>query len=126
MRITEAPEALCVQLMRFSVKSRKQQHHIQYQEKLTLDTSLKDANGRAFNLESAKALYSLVGVVVHEGNTIQGGHYISYVKKYGQWYRTDDLRVTKVSPEEAAHLGPVEATHLGPVVSKAFNSLTTV
>ena len=68
-----------------------------------MDTSLKDANGGALNLESAKALYSLVGVLVHEGNTIQGGHYISYVKKYGQWYRTDDLRVTKVSPFEATH-----------------------
>ena len=40
---------------------------------------------------------------MHEGNTIQRGHYIAYVKKSGRWYRTDDLRVTKVSPFEATH-----------------------
>ena len=84
--------------MRFSVTAKKQQHHIQYQEELTLDIYLKDANK-----VSDTALYSLVGVVVHEGNSIKGGHYVAYVKRSGQWYRTDDLRVTKVSTFEATH-----------------------
>ena len=92
------PEALSIQLMRFSVTAKKQQHHIQYQEELTLDISLKDANK-----VSDTALYSLVGVVVHEGNSIKGGHYVAYVKRSGQWYRIDDLRVTKVSTFEATH-----------------------
>ena len=82
-------------------KIRKQQYHIQYQEQLTIDTSLKNIN--AASKEAAKVLYSLAGVVVHEGKTIQGGHYVSYVKKFGQWYHTDDVRVTKVSPFEATH-----------------------
>ena len=98
MWITEIPEALSIQLMRFSVTAKKQQHHIQYQEELTLDISLKDANK-----VSDTALCSLVGVVVHEGNSIKGGHYVAYVKKSGQWYHTDDLRVTKVSTFEATH-----------------------
>ena len=33
----------------------------------------------------------------------QGGHYVAYVKKSWQWYRTDDLMVTEVSPFEATH-----------------------
>lgn len=95
MCLTVVPEALCIQLMRFSVTGKKQQHHIQYQEELTLDISLKDA--------TEKALYSLVGVVVHEGNSIKEGHYVAYVKKSGKWYRTDDLMITKVSSFEATH-----------------------
>ncbi len=70
------------------------------QEQLTIDTSLKNIN--AASKEAAKVLYFLAGVVVHERKTIQGGHYMSYVKKFGQWYRTD-VRVTKVSPFEATH-----------------------
>jgi hypothetical protein len=101
MCITEAPDTLCIQLLRFSGKFTKQQHHIQYQEQLTMDISLKNSN--ATSNEAAKVLYSLAGVVVHEGKSIQGGHYVSYVKKFGQWYRTDDVRVTKVSPFEATH-----------------------
>ena len=50
-----------------------------------------------------KGLYSLVGVVVHEGNSIKEGHYVAYVKKSGQWYPTDDLMITKVSSFEATH-----------------------
>ena len=98
MCLTVLPEVLCIQLMRFSATAKKQQHYIQYQEELTLDISLKDANKI-----SEKALYSLAGVVVHEGNSIKEGHYVAYVKKSGQWYRTDDLMVTKVSPFEATH-----------------------
>ena len=98
MCITEVPEALSIQLMRFSVTAKKQQHHIQYQEELTLDIYLKDANKI-----SDTALYSLVEVVVHEGSSIKGGHYVAYVKRSGQWYRPDDLRVTKVSTFEATH-----------------------
>ena len=95
MCLTVVPEALCIQLMRFSVTGKKQQHHIQYQEELTLDISLKD--------EAGKALYSLVGVVVHEGNSVKAGHNVAYVKKSGQWYRTDDIMITKVSSFEATH-----------------------
>ena len=101
MCITEAPDVLCIQLMGFSGKFTKEQHHIQYQEQLTIDTSLKNVN--TASKEAVKVLYLLAGVVVYEGKTIQGGHYVSYVKKFGQWYRTDDVRVTKVSPFEATH-----------------------
>ena len=40
---------------------------------------------------------------MHEGSSIKGGHYVAYVKRSGQWYHTNDLRVTKVSTFEATH-----------------------
>ena len=45
--------------------------------------------------------YTLQAVSVHDG-TIQGGHYVAFVKKEdGNWYKTNDERVGKVSREEA-------------------------
>ena len=38
-----------------------------------LPQGMKDKNGRI--------MYSLYGVVVHNGDTLRGGHYVAYVKK---------------------------------------------
>ena len=64
-------------------------------------------------------MYGLYGVVVHNGYTLRGGHYVAYVKKQckrqqtssgasntefdqketddNTWYHTDDQRIKKCS-----------------------------
>ena len=71
---------------------------------------------------NGKILYGLYAVIVHEGSSIHGGHYVAYVKtrptsskmpkngehgeydvqycKKGQWYFTSDTYVRKCSLEE--------------------------
>ena len=39
--------------------------------------------------------YSLIGTVVRPGSG-ETGHYLANVKKYGQWYRCDDITITPV------------------------------
>ena len=41
-------------------------------------------------------LYSLYGVLVHKGAFNFSGHYFSFVKVAGRWYRADDCRVREV------------------------------
>ncbi|MDR1012925.1 MAG: hypothetical protein LBL38_01495, partial [Lactobacillales bacterium] len=55
-----------------------------------------DASKYAVNAGS----YELNSIICHFG-TLNGGHYISYVKNNGQWFRCDDSSVTLVSEKEA-------------------------
>ena len=38
----------------------------------------------------------LLAVIVHEGTTINGGHYYAYIKRNNQWYLCDDEIVTAI------------------------------
>ena len=44
--------------------------------------------------------YSLSGFICHIGRSIRSGHYISYNKVMGKWYRYSDERVDGVSEKE--------------------------
>ena len=43
--------------------------------------------------------YELKSVISHRGNSLQSGHYLTYVKKELQWYEIDDDRITKCNPD---------------------------
>ena len=40
--------------------------------------------------------YRVMGIVIHKGASISGGHYISYVRAEDTWFKTNDDKVTKV------------------------------
>ena len=40
--------------------------------------------------------YRIMGIVVHKGTSISGGHYVSYVRAEENWFKTDDEKVTTV------------------------------
>ena len=44
--------------------------------------------------------YRLSGVLIHQGNSIQCGHYNSYVKLERQWYKINDSVIEKISFDE--------------------------
>jgi ubiquitin carboxyl-terminal hydrolase 22/27/51 len=58
----------------------------------------KDAKAAA---EAAKIepLYTLSSVIVHKGK-IDSGHYVSYARQGGEWFRFDDSMVVRVEEKE--------------------------
>lgn len=54
---------------------------------------------------SSKGWYDLSSVVVHLG-TMQGGHYIIFCKRGGQWLRFDDHKVTVVGETAVLAVDP--------------------
>jgi hypothetical protein len=47
------------------------------------------------DLKFGDSTYNLVGVVFHSG-TPQGGHYYSWIRQEGKWYRCDDATITEL------------------------------
>ena len=41
-------------------------------------------------------VYHLKGIVVHEGQGLQFGHYYAIVKSQGKWMKFDDTRVSVI------------------------------
>jgi ubiquitin carboxyl-terminal hydrolase 22/27/51 len=48
------------------------------------------------NTSANTALYDLYAVIVHSG-VLDGGHYIAYVRRYGEWFECDDAGISSVS-----------------------------
>ena len=38
-------------------------------------------------------LYELIGVVCHQGRSLNAGHYVSFVRMGGVWHMADDANV---------------------------------
>lgn len=45
-------------------------------------------------------MYHLKGVVIHEGQGIQFGHYYALVKSQGRWLKFDDTRVSVLGDKD--------------------------
>ena len=108
MQMHTVPAVLSIQLKRFvfdGKKSSKITHFVQYPEYLDLATYLTDEAPRAASTRPgqspAGSTLELFAVVVHLGKTIAAGHYVAYVRNELGWYRMDDSRVRRCSPEEA-------------------------
>jgi ubiquitin C-terminal hydrolase len=104
--ITDAPDYLILHLKRYKVELEKKDGQIAgitfprikevMEAPLTLNLNflLQAGVGPINN-------YELIGVVVHTGQSIRGGHYYAYIKdqyeKNPLWYRCDDVRITSAS-----------------------------
>ena len=83
-RLPTPSKFIIIQLLRFETINHRAQ-------KITAET-------RPFSsveIYSAQGLctYEVVGVVEHIGRSMNGGHYVAYVKKNNQWLRCDDERI---------------------------------
>ena len=96
MTVHVPPAALMVHLKRFSSnsgQSSKLGHHVSFSEQLDLAPVLSPVS----RLEGWPSRYRLAGVIVHLGNTLDSGHYISYTRAPNrQWYRANDEHVERV------------------------------
>ena len=93
-RIGEAPNVLSVYLKRFRGQGmgwEKAGHHVKFAEGINL---------RLFMQEPTHAMYKLCAVIVHDGQTLERGHYYAYVRRGTTWYMASDEKIRKVSVAE--------------------------
>lgn len=81
--VHSAPQALCIQLKRFTPWGRKLTHQVEYPRKLDLDSVM--------SLGETSLPYQLYGIICHAGGTPNSGHYYAFVQNPGKgWSRMND------------------------------------
>ncbi|CAG0912375.1 unnamed protein product [Notodromas monacha] len=101
-RVLELPEVMCIHLKRFRheyLGSSKISTRVSFPlECIDMGPYLhKDCKSRVTK-------YRLVGVICHIGNSLGGGHYVSYCSTAARkWFEFDDRIVTRVTPEIVAN-----------------------
>ena len=98
------PKLLMVRLKRFNAAGQKLCHAIRYPTRLDLDVYVA-------GYTEVYPEYQLYGVVVHEGSTLQGGHYSVYVKPIDttaarlhnarRWVHANDAQVRECTDQLA-------------------------
>ena len=94
LRLATAPSMLVCHLKRFAFNDygRLVRLHkpITFPQKLVIGDYMSDLN------KATPPPYDLVSVLVHQGQTCASGHYVSFVKRNGDWFKCNDDIVTKV------------------------------
>lgn len=93
MRVKKLPTILAIHLKRFNRYNNK----LSYRVAFPLDLRLYNTSVDCLNAEVA---YKLVAVIVHCGQSLNRGHYITIVKSTckGQWLLFDDEHVEQFDP----------------------------
>ncbi|MCX6991158.1 MAG: ubiquitin carboxyl-terminal hydrolase family protein [Chlamydiae bacterium] len=97
-----APQTLVIQLKRF-------EHYLNGDGSATprknarpLDIPLEMDVAAGISRDGVAAHYECTGFIVHRGEGVNGGHYISYVKREGKWWLCDDSTVREATPAQVA------------------------
>jgi len=104
LRLATAPTVLVLQLKRFAFDMYGRMTRLNKDVKYPLHLEIGDYMSRANR--ATPPPYELVGVLVHAGRTCDSGHYFSYVKMGGKWYKANDSVVTEVSEDVALNQKP--------------------
>ncbi|EAY08839.1 Clan CA, family C19, ubiquitin hydrolase-like cysteine peptidase [Trichomonas vaginalis G3] len=97
--ISESPQILVFQLMRFYY-DKKKKTEMKINDAFYFPSEV-DISKCSIGVENTK--YKIHGVVIHNG-TATGGHYLSIIKYNGDWYKFNDNIVTKISQKEFDNL----------------------
>jgi len=98
LRLATAPTILVFHLKRFMFDEYGRTSRISKDLKFPLVLEIKQFMSKANR--SVPPTYELVGVLVHQGQTSNCGHYLSYVKSQDRWYRASDNHIVQVSVEQ--------------------------
>jgi len=99
LRLATAPSILVCHLKRFAVN--RFGHPLRLKKKITFPKRLEICEYMSQLNKATPPPYDLVGILVHQGQSCDSGHYLSYVKRVGQWYKCNDNVVTQVDEETA-------------------------
>jgi len=99
LRLATAPSILVCHLKRFAVNRFGQP--LRLNKKISFPRRLEISEYMSQLNKATPPPYDLVGILVHQGQTCDSGHYLSYVKRLGQWYKCNDNVVTQVDEETA-------------------------
>lgn len=99
LRLATAPSILVCHLKRFAINHFGRL--VRLHKKITFPKRLEIGDHMSQLNRATPPPYDLVGILVHQGQTCDSGHYLAYVKKHGQWYKCNDSAVTMVEEETA-------------------------
>ena len=88
LTIITLPRILVIHLSRFR-GLQKINKHVRFDAHVSIKYNI---DNNEYNTQ-----YQLTGIVVHIGRSIQAGHYVSYVRAEGMWFKMNDDRVRTVS-----------------------------
>ena len=93
--LTKMPKYLFVNVGRYDNNRRKitKLLEIALNFKITTPLNLNDILAKQNN-DKIEHTYDLIGIAVHHGNTLNGGHYTAYCKVNDQWYYCNDGHVS--------------------------------
>lgn len=101
LRIRKLPAILCIHIKRFGIKQASPFNEEKYEGKIDFPLSLDMA---PYTTKSSKdkgeLLYDLESVIVHQGEQISNGHYYSFCRQDGRWFRFDDEIVSATTVED--------------------------
>ena len=103
MKFESIGRILAIHLKRFSISSTdfsefaatKNENYVQFDEELNVGPYMREE----MQIERNEHM-QLFGVIVHNGATMNHGHYFCYILRNNNWYKMDDQRVTWVSKQE--------------------------
>ncbi|KAI7697433.1 Ubiquitin carboxyl-terminal hydrolase 48 [Sarcoptes scabiei] len=93
IELRKLPPFLNLQLMRFESANglnKKINSFLKFPDKLNMKKFLKS------DITDEDIIYHLYAVVIHEGQTANSGHYITYIKKNNFWFKFNDENVEKL------------------------------
>ncbi|MBA2367631.1 MAG: ankyrin repeat domain-containing protein [Candidatus Protochlamydia sp.] len=90
---SEPPQQIVLQFKRFKNDGAKIRDPINLPRDHIIDLS----TGFERSGTISQARYKVTGAIQHVGNSIAKGHYVAFILKNEQWYRTSDKDVTKVN-----------------------------
>lgn len=76
----QPPNTVLLHLKRFNYMSKKISKRVDFPETISFDGQVKHKK------QNEEHQYALMGVVVHLGNSLFGGHYIAYVRNGPKWF----------------------------------------
>ena len=94
--IINSPQVLVIHLSRFDNVLQKIDAFVKFPTELTSE-HIGNWNGHPLT-------YRLRGLIVHEGSSIAGGHYVAYISMNGIWYKADDSEITRVTRQIVSSL----------------------
>ena len=97
LRVHAPPQVLVLHLKRFGFdvntgRGTKLDQHVRFDERVELAPFCTEA----YNASAGDTAYELYALIVHEGKTMQYGHYYCFVKTAGvHWHKCNDDKVAK-------------------------------
>lgn len=102
-KATILPEVIIIQLKRF-----RHTHYGCHKVNKVVEFPVEAMDFGSYTVNGEPAVYDLVGFIVHEGSTVECGHYFTFIRHEQDrvWYRFDDLNIQKCDPNRVAKEQP--------------------
>ena len=97
-----APLTLLIQIKRFGHNHNANGTVTSLKNTSALDIPLEMDVSADISQDRLTAHYECTGFIEHRGGSVNGGHYISYVKREGKWWLCDDSCVREATAAQVA------------------------